>query len=243
MEKVYLDCSLREELGKSKISFLRRSGFVPAVVYGQGKKSLSVKLDRSQLIKFMHAHSGIENMIINLRVSGKDKNKDYQEEKPVLIKEIQFDPVKDDILHIDFNQISLTKTIKVKVPIESKGEAVGVKQEGGVLTHVLWELEVECLPTQIPGKIEVDITNMKIGDVVHVKDVVVPEDIKVLIDKESIVFTLMAPKKEEVVVGAPEEVAPSEPEVIKEKKEKEEESEEEKPQKPQKETKEASGEK
>ncbi|MBL7130504.1 MAG: 50S ribosomal protein L25 [Candidatus Omnitrophica bacterium] len=238
MEKVSLECMLREEVGKGKVNTLRKGGFVPATVYGQNESPLSIKLNRSQLIKFMHAHHGGENMVINLVISGNEKNKDYHKEKSVLIKEIQYDPVKDDILHIDFNRVSLTKAIEIKVPIESKGEAQGVKQEGGVLTHILWELEIECLPTMIPEKIEVDITNMNIDDAIYVKDLVIPEGIEVLTDKETIVFTLMPPKKEEVVEEVPEEEVAAEPEVIKEKKGKEEEVEEEKPKK-----EEASGEK
>lgn len=226
MEKAYLDYFLREELGKNKLGVLRRTGFVPAVVYGKGKKTLSIKLDRSHLIKFMHTHHGGENMVIMLRVASDGKKKDSQEEKAVLIKNIQYEPVKDSILHIDFNEISLTEAIAVKVPIESKGESEGVKKEGGVLTHVLWELEIECLPTQIPEKIEIDITNMKIGDNIYVRDLSVPDGVKVLTDKEAIVFTLTAPKKEEIPVEVPQEVS-AEPEVIKEKKEKEGTPEEE----------------
>lgn len=242
MEKAYLDCSLREEVGKNKLNALRRMGFVPAVVYGKKSKTMPIKLVRSHLIKFIHAHHGIENMVITLRIEDDEKTKKSKEE-PVLIKDIQYDPVKDDILHLDFNQISLTETLKVKVPLDSKGEAEGVKKEGGVLTHVLWDLEVECLPTQIPEKIEVDITAMKIGDTIFVKDIKVPEGVKVLTDKESIVFTLLAPKKEEVIVeAAAAEAVSAEPEVIKEKK-KEEEGEEKEAKKEKPEAKEAKKEK
>ena len=224
MEKAYLDCSFREEIGKNKSGALRRIGFVPAVIYGKKSKSFPIKLERSHLIKFIHTYHGIENMVITLRIKDNEKTKKSEEES-VLIKDIQYDPVKEDILHIDFNQISLTEMLKVKVPIDSKGEAEGVRKEGGVLTHVLWELEVECLPTQIPEKLEVDITQMKIGDTIFVKDIAVAEGVKVITDKEAIVFTLLAPKKEEVVVeAAAAEAVSAEPEVIKEKKEKKEEA-------------------
>ena len=112
-------------------------------------------------------------MVITLKVSSPEHKK--VEEKPVIIKEIQAHPVHDEILHVDFNEISLTKRIVVKVPIHSVGEAVGVKQDGGTLEHVLWEVDVECLPTQIPGKLTVDVTSMKIGDFVQVKNLTVPE--------------------------------------------------------------------
>jgi len=244
MEKVYLDCLRREETGKGKVSALRRNGFVPAIVYGQGESPLAIKLNRGQLLKFMHAHHGGENIIINLVISDGEKIKGAQEEKSVLIKDIQYHPVKDDILHIDFNQISLTKEIEVKVPIIAKGEAEGVKQEGGVLAQILWELEVKCLPTMIPEKIEVNVSNMKIGDSVYVKDLVVPESAKILSDKEAIVLNLVPPKKEEIVEEVPEGEVAAEPEVIKKEKAEKEEAEEEKKPKEEKRPKEvASGEK
>lgn len=236
MEKTYLDCVSREELGKNKMGALRRAGFVPAVVYGKGKEPLVIKIDQSQLIKFMHAHHGGENMVISLRISGnEDSKKVKKKERSVLIKKIQYEPVHDSLLHVDFNEVSLTQKIVVKIPIESKGEPEGVKKEGGVLTQVLWELEGECLPTEIPEKIEVDIESMEIGGTIHVKDIHVPSQVNVLTDVEAIVFTLAASRKvEELPEEAPEgEEGSAEPEVIKkEKKEGEEEVKEEKSEEP-----------
>jgi large subunit ribosomal protein L25 len=122
-------------------------------------------------------------------------------------------------VHVDFNEISLTKAIKVNVPVVTKGESVGVKQEGGSLEHILWELEVECLPTAIPKEIEVDITALKLKDSVHVKDIVAPSGVKILNDPSSIVLTIAEPMKEEVVAAPVEGEVTQEPEVIKEKKE------------------------
>jgi large subunit ribosomal protein L25 len=219
MEAIYLEALAREEAEVGKSHTLRRKGFVPCVVYGEGKKTLSLKIERSRLIKFIHAHHGGENMVITLKVSAGEEKK--PSEKAVLIKEIQVHPVNDDILHVDFNEISLTKRITVKVPIHSVGESVGVKMDGGVLEHVLWEVDVECLPTQIPEKLNVDITNMKIGDTIHVKDLVVGDGVTIKHDMESIVFNVMAPLKEEVAPAegaAVEGAAATEPEVIKKEK-------------------------
>ena len=229
MEQVYLDCLIRDEIGKSKVGALRRKEFVPAVVYGKGEEPLSIKCDRSQLIKFIHAHHGGENIVITLRISEEDSKKKAALEKPVLIKEMQFEPVKDEILHIDFHRISLTEQIETKVPIVAKGEAIGVKKDSGVLAHILWELEVECLPTEIPENIEIDVTNLEIGQSIYVKDLQIPGGVKVLTDPEAIVLTLEHPKKvEEIVPEAEVEgAAPAEPEVIKEKKDKEEGAEKE----------------
>ncbi len=220
MEAIYLETTVREssEVGKSHL--LRKKNFVPCVVYGEGKKTLALKVDRGHLIKFMHAHHGGANMVITLKVSSPENKK--AQEKAVLIKEIQTHPVSGDILHMDFNEVSLTKRIVVKVPVHSKGEPVGVKQDGGTLEHILWEVDVECLPTQIPEKLESDVAEMKIGDSIHVKDLAVPEGVVIKHDPEAIVFSVVAPLKEEVAAGEVVEGAgaatSAEPEVIKKEK-------------------------
>jgi large subunit ribosomal protein L25 len=127
--------------------------------------------------------------------------------------------VHGEIVHVDFNQISLTKEIKVNVPVVAKGEPAGVKLEGGSLEHILWEIEVACLPTNIPQGIEVDVSGLKLGDSVHVKDLSVPAGVKILNDPGAIVLSVAAPMKEEVPVEAVEGAEKQEPEVIKEKKE------------------------
>jgi len=142
-----------------------------------------------------------------------------QKGRACLIKEIQYDPVKGDIIHVDFNEVSLTKVIKVNVPVIAKGEPAGVKQEGGSLEHILWEIEVECLPTDIPRGIEADVSLLKIGDAVRIKDITFPSNIKVLNAPEAIVFSVTAPIKEEAAAVAVEGEEKQEPEVIKEKKE------------------------
>ena len=221
-EVVTLDAALREEAEVGKSNKVRQSGFVPAVVYGDKKKSLSLKIERSRLIKFMHAHHGGENVVITLRVvAGKSP-----QEKLVLISEIQKHPVNGHILHVDFHEISLTERIEVNVPIETKGESIGVKQDGGILEQVLWEVEVECLPTQIPEKFEVDISAMNIGDNAHIRDLRVPEGVEVKQDAEILVLSVVPPRKEEAV---PEEAVegeaePTEPELIKKEKKAEEEA-------------------
>ncbi|MGE5197267.1 MAG: 50S ribosomal protein L25 [Deltaproteobacteria bacterium] len=223
MEEIILDAQLREEIGKGKVKDLRGKGFIPAVLYGEGKTSLSLKVSHHELMGLIH-HYRLENAIINLKI------KDDKKAKPrsCLIKETQYDPVTGDILHVDFNEISLTKTIKVNVPIVPKGEPAGVKQEGGSLERVLWEIEVECLPVDIPKEIEIDVSNLKMGDSIHVKDLAIPANVKVLSNPEAIVVQVVAPIKEEVPVeAAVEGEEKKEPEVIKEKKEVPEEEAEE----------------
>ncbi|MDD2928075.1 MAG: 50S ribosomal protein L25, partial [Candidatus Omnitrophica bacterium] len=211
---------------------LKDKGFIPAVVYAEGKEALALKLSHRQLVQLVHHHR-IEGVVINLNI--KDDKK--QKSRSCLIKEIQHDPVHGEILHVDFNQISLTKAIKVNIPVEAKGESIGVKQEGGSLEHILWELEVECLPTSIPKNIEVDVTQLKMGESIHVKDVIVPQGVKVLNDPGAIILSVAAPMKEEAPAEGAEGEAAQEPEVIKEKKEAPAEGAEESPEE-KKETKE-----
>jgi large subunit ribosomal protein L25 len=214
MEEIFLEAEPREELGRGKVKDLREKGFIPAVVYAQGKESLSLKVSHKELLRLIHQHR-IESVVINLKVKNDNKDKP----RACLIKEIQYNPVHDDILHVDFNEISLSKVIKVNVPVVAKGEPVGVKQEGGSLEHILWEIEVECLPGDIPKGIEVDASQLKIGDSIHIKDITFPSGVKVLNDPAAIILSVTAPMKEEVPVEAVEGAEMQEPEVIKEKKE------------------------
>ncbi|MFH1441912.1 MAG: 50S ribosomal protein L25 [Candidatus Omnitrophota bacterium] len=215
MEELTLDAELRQEIGSAKARDLRRAGFIPAVIYKAGEKSEPIKVPSRQLIRLLHQHR-LENALIKLKIKSGKQEKD----KVCLIKEIQHDPVHDNIVHVDFNEISLTQAIKVNVPVVAKGEPVGVKQEGGSLEHVLWEIEVECLPTSIPEELEVDASHLKIGDAIHVKDIVFPSGTKVLTEMDGVVMHVVAPMKEEVPAeGELEGEEKKEPEVIKEKKE------------------------
>ncbi|MEK6714882.1 MAG: 50S ribosomal protein L25 [Candidatus Omnitrophota bacterium] len=218
MKEVVLNVDIREDIGTGKSKALRKAGFIPCIVYG-GKKSQALKILRSEWLKFIHAHKG-ENVIIDLKITGDEKP---SKGNTVMIKDIQYDPVSEEMLHIDFNRISLTEAITVKVPVEAKGEAIGIKLDGGILEHILWELELECLPKDVPKSIEIDVSNLKIGDAIHVKDIKFSDKIKVKHDLDAIVLSVAAPSKEEVAsaeaaLGA--EIA-TEPEVIKEKKKEE----------------------
>ncbi len=212
MEEIILEAQVRSEIGKSKVKVLKTGGFIPAVVYSQGKEATPIKLSRHDLLTLIHHHR-LENAIISLKI--KDDQK--KATRSCMIKEMQHDPVKGEIVHIDLNEISLTKAIKVNIPVVTTGESAGVKQDGGAIEYILWEIEIECLPTAIPKNIEVDISALKIGDTVHVKDIKFPADIKVLSDQASVVLTIASPMKEEVVVPVEGEEK-LEPEVIKEKK-------------------------
>lgn len=215
MEKIILKAEVRKGTGKRVAKDLRNKAIIPANVYKSGKAALTLQVKTEDLAKILHTKAG-ENVIITLKISG---GEDAIKDKTVLIKEIQREPIHDRILHVDFGEISLTEALKVDVPLAARGEPIGVKIDGGILEHILRELHIECLPTAIPEKIEVDVTNLKIGDSIFVKDIAVPADVKVLNDPELIALIVKAPK-----VEAPKEEAPAEtaePELIRKKKEEE----------------------
>ena len=232
MEEIILEAEVRQEVGRGKVKDLRDAGFFPAVVYGQGKEAQAIKISLSTFLKLQHQHH-LDNAIINLKIQGDKKTKG----RSCLIKELQHDPVHGHIVHADFHEISLTEAIKVNVSVVAKGESVGVKQDGGSLEHVIWEIEIECLPMDIPKEIVVDVGPLKIGDAIHVKDIAVGANIKVLTDSDAVVFAVKEPMKEEAPVEAVEGAESQEPEVIKEKKEVPAEGEGEKEAKPGKEEK------
>jgi large subunit ribosomal protein L25 len=215
MDKVTLKAQVRTLTGKKVAKDLRNQGVVPANVYKGSKGAVSLQIAKIDLREVLSTKAG-ENVIITLKISGDTAAKD----RTVLIKEIQREPIMDEILHVDFNEISLTEMLKVNVPLASKGEPVGVKVEGGVLEHIMWELQVECLPTDIPEKIDVDISNLKIGDSIFVKNITSPEGVKILNDGELIAMSVKAKKVEVVKEEVPGEGAEG-PELIRKKKEEE----------------------
>lgn len=227
MEKITLKANTREDLGKSACRRLRKQGHIPGVVYKDGKKGLSVQVDNNDLWHVLHTGAG-ENVIITLDISEGAKHG----KRTVIVKDIQMDPVNDKFLHVDFQEISLTEKLKVEVPVVVKGEAVGVKEDEGILSQVIWELEVECLPTEIPEHIDVNVDALRIGDAIHIADIKLAGAVHIVGDPEQVVVTVVPPAKleEEVVAEVPGEEA-EEPEVIKKgKKEEEEAGEEEAPQ-------------
>lgn len=213
MEKIILKADVRTGTGKKTAKDLRMKGLIPANAYKSGKGALSLQISAEDFAEVLHTRAG-ENVIITLKIAGEGAAKD----KTVLIKEIQRDPIKDNILHVDFNEISLTEVLKVNVPLASRGEPVGVKVDGGILEHIMWELEVECLPTAIPEKIEVDVSNLKIGEAVYIKNITPPEGVKILTDPELISMIVKPPKVEAPKAEVTEEAA-AEPELIRKKKE------------------------
>lgn len=220
MEQINLDVQLRKDTGSAKVRKVRRANHIPAVVYGGGAKPTIIQADRKAYDRIHRQHMG-ESLIYHLNVVDNGKKvADF----PAVIKDIQFHPVSEEVIHLDFNRISLDKEIEINVKIIVKGEAIGVKRDGGTLDHVVRELDIICLPTNIPHHIEADITNLGIHDAIHVKDLVLPQGVRTKHDPESVVVTVAGSMREEAAVPAGEgeaAAAGTEPEVLKEKKKEE----------------------
>lgn len=220
MEEITLECSVRDQIGKEANRKLRNSGKIPAVLYGHGKETVSLEVDPKEIFRILHSQAG-ENTLFGINVPGRDR-------VVCMIKEYQLEPVSHQLLHADLYEVAMDETLEVDVPVVTKGEAYGVKTEGGLLDIVHRELRVECLPADIPEHIEVDITDLKVGSLLRVRDLTVSDRIKILDDPETVLLAVEHPRVEEtpeVAVTPLEEEA--EPEVIKKGKAEEKEEEEE----------------
>ncbi|NQT90581.1 MAG: 50S ribosomal protein L25 [Candidatus Omnitrophica bacterium] len=217
MEKTILSADIRKETGKQSNRRLRNQGGVPAVAYKKGKETVSLTINSKELFHVLHTSAG-ENVIITLKVKDESKDAKAVKDRTVIIKEIQYHPIRGDVLHLDLNEISLTDKITVNVPIETKGEPEGAKADGGILDQPTKEVQLECLPTNIPEKIEVHVEEMMIGDSIRVKDLDVPADVKVLSDPELTVASVVPPQVEKTADELAEGEEVTEPEVIMEKK-------------------------
>lgn len=218
MENIVLRAEKRQELGKGGARSLRRKGMIPAVVYSKGQ-STTIKLQRGEISKLLSSGIG-EHTLMNIEISN---GEGMTHNHPVLIKDYQRDPITDELLHVDFIEVSLKEKIRITVPIVITKEPAGLKK-GGIMEHHLREVEIECLPTHIPEGIEVDAGFVEIGHSLHISDIKPPEMVKIITDPHEVVLTVLEPKVEKAV--APEEEM-KEPELIKQKA-KEVEAEEEK---------------
>lgn len=200
----------REVYGKNASRQVRRGGRVPAVLYGAKTEPHPLILDKKDIFAILKSETG-ENTIFQVAFDG--------EVRDVMIKDFQTDPVSDELLHVDLIQIEMDKTLRVEVPVVLVGEAVGVKTEGGFVDFITRELEVECLPSNIPDQFEVDIGDLHMHQSIKAEEISPPEDVEILTDPSTVIVLIEAPSKEEVVEAAEveeEEVVEEEeePEVI-----------------------------
>jgi large subunit ribosomal protein L25 len=229
LETNVLEAQPREAGTKGHARRVRREGKIPAVVYGAGKDSQPITVDPRVVTRILNSETG-HNSIFDLTMDG--------EKTKAMIVDWQYEPIKGKLLHIDLKRIALDKVLKVNVPIELVGEAIGVKQEGGILEQMLREVEIECLPADIPSHIDVDISGLTFGKVLRVSDLPHSDKLKFLTDENQPVAHVTSVKEE--VVATPEATAeaaatgPAEPEVIKKGKQETEEEGEGAAEKPEK---------
>ncbi len=210
---IVVDVEPRSDLGKNASRRHRRAGTVPAVVYGAGEPPVPVLLDPRRVDEILKLEAG-RNTIFSISVAGKSQA------GAVMIKDIDRDPVTDRYRHVDLVRVRLDKAVHVKVPVRLLGLAEGVKNEGGVLEFVIREIEVECLPREIPEHLDVDVSGLHINEGVSVKDLRVKEGVKILGEPEGVVVVVAPPRAEETPAPAEGvEGAAAEPEVIKKGKE------------------------
>jgi large subunit ribosomal protein L25 len=185
----------RKELGKSAVRKLRAAGLLPAVKYGHGEETAHIKLDRKEFEDFLKVTRG-ESAIVNLKVGRKSQK--------AIVKRMARDPVTGDVQHVDFVVLHKGEKVTVRVPIVLAGESPGVKL-GGILDHIERQVRIKAIPKNIPARIEVDISEMEIGDSVHIRDLL-SDEITILADPEDTVVTVLAPRKieEEVPVEVEE---------------------------------------
>jgi large subunit ribosomal protein L25 len=193
--------------GKFNKGFARRvrmQGLIPAVVYGAGQPSVAVTVDPKVITKILYSDSG-HNTLFDLTIEGGDSGKG-------MIVDWQNEPIKGHLLHIDIKRIAMDKAMRVSVPVHLTGTSIGVKTHGGILGQVLHEVEIECLPADIPGHIDVDVTNLDIHGAIHISDLPHSDKLKFLGDEDALVAHVTVMKEE--VVAEPV-AGPAEPEVAK----------------------------
>jgi large subunit ribosomal protein L25 len=191
----------RETTGKNANRRSRAAGKIPAVVYGGGKESVSIEVDRKTLLDMLKGHAG-ENPIFLLKLGDKDRH--------AMIRHMDINPLSRQVIHVDFQRVLMDQKIRVAVPVELTGTAVGVKVEGGMLDFITREVHIECLPGEIPKHLEVDVTELHVGQHVEAKDIKLPAGVTLLDEPDKVLASLGHGRAEEAAAAAA-----AEPEVIK----------------------------
>jgi len=203
----------REGTGKQVAKRLRRQGVVPAILYG-GAKNETVTVDPKSVLRMIAGHAGT-TQLLTLKLDGEGGS------RLAIIRAMQFDPVTENLMHVDLQEVSADKPITVRVAVHPVGEAIGVRDTKGILNLVLHEVSVSCLPTVIPERIDADVSELAIGDVLTIANLSVPEGVRVLNDPGQAVATVSPPMAEEEVAPAVVAAVTAEPEVLTERKPKE----------------------
>jgi large subunit ribosomal protein L25 len=210
-KQVKLKAERRTGIGRSAARKLKARGVIPAIIYGGRDKPQPLQVSARD-VNAMLSHASGENILVELEIDGEEPN------RSALVQEIQHSPVGGDILHIDFHAVSMDEKIYAEVPVEAVGTANGVKNFGGLLEQSLRTLAVECLPRDLPDRITVDVSNLNIGDAIHVRDIQMPNGVTPKSQLDLTAFSVLAPVVEEEPLPVAAEGAAAGPEVITEKK-------------------------
>ena len=219
MKSVPLKAYPRTQSRRNGARKLRAAGRVPAVVYGRQAQPQNLEVSAKEFGDLIH-HSVSENVLVDLSVEN-----DARARRLVLVQEIQHHPLEGDVLHVDFHEVTENEKVTIMVPLETSGEAAGVKNAGGVLEHVVFKLKVRALPKDLPEQIVVDVSGLELGKSIHLGDIKAPAGVEILGDKHISVISVAMPRAEEEVVAATAEgeaTSAGDVEMIKEKKEGEE---------------------
>jgi large subunit ribosomal protein L25 len=208
MERATLGAVVRTATGKNAVKQVRKSGFVPAILYGRAREPLPLSVGRKDLLGAIT--TGGRNVLIDLKVARNGE----EEASTVMIAEIQRDHIRREILHVDLHQISLTEKLEARVRVVLSGVPEGVASGGGILEHHLREVVVRCLPTDIPDHLTLNVATLGVGDSLHVRDLSVAEGVEVLTQPEEVLVSVVAPKEEEAPAAEAVAEAPAEPEVV-----------------------------
>jgi large subunit ribosomal protein L25 len=209
MEIRELTVERRDASGKGAAKRLRRQGRVPGILYGARSEPTPLSVSPRELQRVLHARAG-GSVLVNLRFPGED------DARAAVVRDLQFDPVRETMLHVDLQTVRMDEEITVEVPIHVVGEAAGVKEQNGVLAVLMRTVDVACLPRLIPDRLDVDVSALRIHDVITVGDLVLPEGVRVTLAPGQAIVTVSPPMAEEVAAAAAAPAA--EPEVLSERK-------------------------
>lgn len=200
MAQSVINVKRRVRMGKSGSKAIRNEGNIPAVIYGKGSESISIVVNPTELKEALSTDAG-ENTLLEMHIKDGDK----EIKKLSLLREVQMDYITNKSIHLDFMELDMNKSFSLKVPVKIVGRPIGVHEEKGLLEEILREIEIECLPSDIPNVFEVEVSELHINDSIHVRDIEVSDKINVLDDPRSTVVTILTPRVEKVVVEEGEE--------------------------------------
>ncbi len=200
MAQSVINVKRRVRMGKSGSKAIRNEGNIPAVIYGKGSESISIVVNPTELKEALSTDAG-ENTLLEMHIKDGDK----EIKKLSLLREVQMDYITNKSIHLDFMELDMNKSFSLKVPVKIVGRPIGVHEEKGLLEAILREIEIECLPSDIPNVFEVEVSELHINDSIHVRDIEVSDKINVLDDPSSTVVTILTPRVEKVVVEEGEE--------------------------------------